>query len=505
MQRKQNFSDRLSLDAYRLSLATGSMSAPADYMEMAQLALQADLASEGKQVIDKGMSSGALSTGAQADRAKRLKALIDKKLAEEAASRAEDERQAAAAKSGDAMVSLGMSLVYAGQAPKGVQMMQQGIAKGGLKRPEDAKLHLGIAQLVAGDKAKAQATFKTVQGADGTADLARLWALYARRGARSRRRDAALRKAAPKGPAPPSRREGSEAGREQPCPAPPARSSRAYLGARRIAPSRRITSPFSMSLVTIWCTSLAKSAGVPRRLGKGTLAASACCTSSGIVKSIGVPKMPGRDRHVADAALGEVARDRQGHADDAALRRRIGGLADLAVVGGDARRRDQHAALAGRFGLVLAHGLGGEADHVEAADEVDRDHPAEQRQGVRALLADRPRRRADAGAIDEAEELAGPGRLGDHALAVGFLADVAADEAAADLGGDAAPRSSCRSATTTVAPGIGKHARRAFAEPEAPPVTMNTLPLISMSSPQASAARARAVISSTLPVPLIFR
>ena len=183
MQRKQNFSDRLSLDAYRLSLATGSMSAPADYMEMAQLALQADLASEGKQVIDKGISSGALSTGAQADRAKRLKVLIDKKLAEEAASRPEDERQATAAKTGDAMVSLGMSLVYAGQAPKGVQMMQQGIAKGGLKRPEDAKLHLGIAQVVAGDKAKAQATFKTVQGADGTADLARLWALYARRGA----------------------------------------------------------------------------------------------------------------------------------------------------------------------------------------------------------------------------------------------------------------------------------------------------------------------------------
>ena len=43
MQRKQNFSDRLSLDAYRLSLATGSMSAAVDYMEMAQLALQAAL------------------------------------------------------------------------------------------------------------------------------------------------------------------------------------------------------------------------------------------------------------------------------------------------------------------------------------------------------------------------------------------------------------------------------------------------------------------------------
>jgi hypothetical protein len=58
--------------------------------------------------------------------------------------------------------------------------MQQGIAKGGLKRPEDAKLHLGIAQVVAGD-AKAQATLRSVGGNDGTADLARLWSLYAKR------------------------------------------------------------------------------------------------------------------------------------------------------------------------------------------------------------------------------------------------------------------------------------------------------------------------------------
>lgn len=183
MQRKSGFSDRLSLDTYRLSLATGSMTAPADFMEMAQLALQADLASEGKQVLDKGFANGALATGPQADRAKRLRVLVDKKLAEDTASRAEDEKQALAAKGGDALVGLGLSQIYSGQAAKGVQLMQQGIAKGSLKRAEDAKLHLGIGQLVAGDKGKAQATFKTVQGADGTADLARLWALYAKRGA----------------------------------------------------------------------------------------------------------------------------------------------------------------------------------------------------------------------------------------------------------------------------------------------------------------------------------
>ena len=50
-----------------------------------------------------------------------------------------------------------------------------------MKRPEDAKLHLAIAYLLAGDNVKAQAAFKTVSGNDGTADLARLWTLYARR------------------------------------------------------------------------------------------------------------------------------------------------------------------------------------------------------------------------------------------------------------------------------------------------------------------------------------
>ena len=183
MQRKPSFSDRLALDAFRLSLATGSMTKAADFMEMAQLALQADLPSESKEVVDKGFASGALGTGAEAERHKRLRDLVAKRQAEDTASRGQDETAALAAKSGDALVAVGMNMVYSGQAAKGVQLMQQGIAKGGLKRPEDAKLHLGIAQLIAGDKAKAQATFKSVQGADGTADLARLWMLHARRNA----------------------------------------------------------------------------------------------------------------------------------------------------------------------------------------------------------------------------------------------------------------------------------------------------------------------------------
>jgi len=180
MQRKPNFSDRLVLDTYRLSLATGSMSAANDYMEMSQLALQAGHAAEAKQVVDKGFAANVLGQGAEAERHKRLRDLVAKKLEEAKAGEAAAQQEAAAAKDGNGLVNIGFALAAGGEPAKGLPLIQQGITKGGLKRAEDAKLHLGIAQVLAGDT-KAQATLRSVGGNDGTADLARLWSLYARR------------------------------------------------------------------------------------------------------------------------------------------------------------------------------------------------------------------------------------------------------------------------------------------------------------------------------------
>ena len=181
LQSKPGFSDRLSLDTYRLSLATGSMTSAADFSELAQLALQAGSGAEAKQVIDKGFAAGILGAGPQAERDKRLRGLVDKRIEEAKKTAADDEKSAFAAKDGNELVTIGMNQVFEGQKVRGLQTMQQGIAKGGLKRAEDAKLHFGIAQLAAGENAKAQATLKTVSGNDGTGDLARLWALYAKR------------------------------------------------------------------------------------------------------------------------------------------------------------------------------------------------------------------------------------------------------------------------------------------------------------------------------------
>src|SRR5437016_8013135 len=84
-----------------------------------------------------------------------------------------------------------------------------------------------------------------------------------------------------------------------------------------------------------------------------------------------------RDRHHADAELGEIARDRQRHAHDAALRCGVGGLPDLAIECGDRRRVDDHAALAGRARRLFSHLAGDEADTVERPDQVDLDDTRE--------------------------------------------------------------------------------------------------------------------------------
>jgi hypothetical protein len=75
---------------------------------------------------------------------------------------------------------VGLNYVYEGNPAKGFPLIEQGIRKGGLKRPEDAKLRLGEAQLQAGQKQRGVQTLREVKGNDGAADIARLWVLHAR-------------------------------------------------------------------------------------------------------------------------------------------------------------------------------------------------------------------------------------------------------------------------------------------------------------------------------------
>ncbi len=178
LPRKPGFSDRFALDVLRLRLATGNLTKTEDFMEMAQLSLQSGYAAEAKVIVDKGFASGALGTGAEAERHKRLRDLANKQDAEVRANVEKDIAVANAAKDGNALVQAGTVLASMGQAEQGAALIEQGIAKGGLKRPDDAQLRLG--QALAQNpktKAKAQKTLRSVPGNEGSADLGRLYAI----------------------------------------------------------------------------------------------------------------------------------------------------------------------------------------------------------------------------------------------------------------------------------------------------------------------------------------
>ena len=178
IQRKPGFSDRLALDVQRLKLANGLIGKTDEYMELAQLALQAGFPVEAKAIVDKGYASGVLGTGEQAARHQRLKDLVLKTQAESAAGLAQNAAEAATQKTGDDLVKVGTVYASMGQYDKAIELIEAGIAKGGLRRADDAKLRLALAQSMSPKhKAKGLQALRNVGGNDGTADVARLYAV----------------------------------------------------------------------------------------------------------------------------------------------------------------------------------------------------------------------------------------------------------------------------------------------------------------------------------------
>ena len=180
VQKKPGFSDRLALDVYRLKQSVGTLVGASEYMEMAQLAIQAGVPSEAKTIVEKGYANGILGKDKEADRQKRLRDLAVKAAEESLKARAQAEKDALEAKDGTALVNVGLNYAAEGQTDKAVALIEQGIKKGGLKRPEEAKLQLGVVQLKGGQASRGVQTLKSVKGNDGSADLARLWILTQR-------------------------------------------------------------------------------------------------------------------------------------------------------------------------------------------------------------------------------------------------------------------------------------------------------------------------------------
>jgi hypothetical protein len=176
LPRKPGFADRFLIDVLRLRLASGTLTKADDYMELAQLSMQQGLPSEARKVAEAGFKANLLGTGPEAARHQRLRDLAVKEEGELKGKLAGQAAEAETFKEGDGLVRVGGSYVSLGEVDKGVEYIQKGIAKGSLKRPEDAKLRLGLAQLSQAKTRNAGVqTLRSIKGTDGVADIARLW------------------------------------------------------------------------------------------------------------------------------------------------------------------------------------------------------------------------------------------------------------------------------------------------------------------------------------------
>lgn len=178
---RPGLSSQLALDILRVKFATGTIRTTDEYVEAAQLAIQAGFPAEAKKFIDSGYEAHLLGSGTDAERHKRLRDTAAKALVEDTRTLGQDDSKHAGAATGDPLLNAGWNYVVRGQADKGLPLMEQAFKKGGFKRAEDARLHLGVAQFMAGHKGKAVETLRSVKGTDGVAEIARLWILLAQR------------------------------------------------------------------------------------------------------------------------------------------------------------------------------------------------------------------------------------------------------------------------------------------------------------------------------------
>lgn len=178
---RPDLSPALHLDVFRLAFFTGALAETNDYQEYIDFAQRGGYSAEALTAFDKGAEAGLMGTGANVEAHKKLRAKLAAEAEQDKKTAAADAANALKKPNGVAMVNLGYSLVGQGQFDKGIELLEKGIAKGLPKRPEDARLHLAIAQVLAGQTDKAKQTFATVSGSGGMDDLVRYWLLAIRK------------------------------------------------------------------------------------------------------------------------------------------------------------------------------------------------------------------------------------------------------------------------------------------------------------------------------------
>jgi hypothetical protein len=128
--------------------------------------------------MEKGYATGILETSGDKAKSQSLLAESKRLVAIDQKTLPQFEKEAVAAKAGEADVKLGEAFLSYDQPAKGLEAIQRGIGKGGVKNLDEANLSLGRAYILAKNNAEALKAFALVTTPE-YAQLAQLWSIYA--------------------------------------------------------------------------------------------------------------------------------------------------------------------------------------------------------------------------------------------------------------------------------------------------------------------------------------
>ncbi len=169
----------LQLEVYRLMDDVGVLMQPRAYAQLADLSFDQGYPGETVSVLQEAFQKKVFADPRDALRYQHLLTGAMQKATQDQAQLPAEEQKAQAAATGDPLVAIGEAYLSYNQPDKAIPLIQMGIAKGGLKYPEEANLLLGIAQLRSHNAAVAHRTFDSVAGSsnEGYAELGKLWVL----------------------------------------------------------------------------------------------------------------------------------------------------------------------------------------------------------------------------------------------------------------------------------------------------------------------------------------
>jgi hypothetical protein len=170
--------DRQILQVFRLMYQVDAMDDADEFTEAANSATLLGSPGEALKFLEKGYATGVLENSGDKAKSQALLAEAKRLAASDQKSLPQFEKEAMAAKAGEADVKLGEAYLSYDQPAKGLEAIQRGIAKGGVKSVDEANLSLGRAYILTNNSAEAVKAFGLVTSPE-YAQLAQLWSIYA--------------------------------------------------------------------------------------------------------------------------------------------------------------------------------------------------------------------------------------------------------------------------------------------------------------------------------------